>query len=321
MADFKALVHNSGRMSQIADADSLLTGSGLKNASGNLTITPAGSDLVLAAGKSLSAGAGAGALDLSNMTGAFTTSTGAVTIGPGAVTVSGAATFSAAGTALDVTNNATIGGTLGMTGQLNANGGIGRSSAGALSIGEDANSSSVDIGKSGALTTIKGDFQIDGTETVVGSTTFTSDVTFGDANTDTVTFRAKVQGHGDNGGDIVPVADNTTGLGSSSLRMASVDATNIVARADATDSVKVMELAIKCARSGNVNAISDAMSGFAMCRAALTAAGYNVRINIDSLGEVSSSGGRMLQDLAQLEKKADKLEAEIKSVMKERGRI
>ena len=87
------------------------------------------------------------------------------------------------------------------------------------------------------------------------------------------------------------------------------------------DAVKVMELAIKCVRSGNANAISDAMSGFAMCRAALTAAGYNVRININSLGEVSSSGGRMLQELAELEKEADKLEAEIKSVMKERGGI
>ena len=87
------------------------------------------------------------------------------------------------------------------------------------------------------------------------------------------------------------------------------------------DAVKVMELAIKCARSGNVNAISDAMSGFAMCRAALTAAAYNVRININSLGDVSSSGGRMLQELAEFEKKADELEAEIHAVMKERGGI
>ena len=89
----------------------------------------------------------------------------------------------------------------------------------------------------------------------------------------------------------------------------------------AEDAVKVMELAIKCARSGNVNAISDAMSGFAMCRAALTAAGYNVRININSLGDVSSSGGKMLKELLDLEKKADKLEAEIKSVVKDRGGI
>ena len=89
----------------------------------------------------------------------------------------------------------------------------------------------------------------------------------------------------------------------------------------AEDSVKVMELALKCTKSANVNAISDAMSGFAMARAALTAAGYNVRINIKSLGEVSTSGGRMLKDLLDLEQKADKLEKEIQSVMKERGGI
>jgi formiminotetrahydrofolate cyclodeaminase len=82
-----------------------------------------------------------------------------------------------------------------------------------------------------------------------------------------------------------------------------------------------MELALKCARHANVNAISDAMSGFALARAALTAAGYNVRINVKSLGEVSSSGGRMLKDLLELEQKADKLEKEIREVMKDRGGI
>jgi glutamate formiminotransferase / formiminotetrahydrofolate cyclodeaminase len=88
----------------------------------------------------------------------------------------------------------------------------------------------------------------------------------------------------------------------------------------ASDAVKVMEIALKCARSGLQSAISDAMSGFAMARAALTAAGYNVRINIDSL-EDKSAGERMLSDLAELEFEADKLELEIQSVMKERGGI
>jgi glutamate formiminotransferase/formiminotetrahydrofolate cyclodeaminase len=86
----------------------------------------------------------------------------------------------------------------------------------------------------------------------------------------------------------------------------------------AEDAVKVMELALKCARHGNVNAISDAMSGFAMSRAALTAAGYNVRININSL-EDKSAGEKMLAELAELEFEADKLELEIQGVMKERG--
>jgi len=88
----------------------------------------------------------------------------------------------------------------------------------------------------------------------------------------------------------------------------------------AEDAVKVMELALKCAKDANLNAISDSMSGFAMARAALTAAGYNVKININSL-EDKSAGNKMLKELAALEKHADKLEKEIREVMKERGGI
>ena len=88
----------------------------------------------------------------------------------------------------------------------------------------------------------------------------------------------------------------------------------------AEDSVKVMELSLKCAKHGLQSAVSDAMSGFAMARAALTAAGYNVRINIHSL-EDRSAGTKMLEELAGLEKKADKLEADIRQVMKDRGGI
>jgi glutamate formiminotransferase / formiminotetrahydrofolate cyclodeaminase len=86
------------------------------------------------------------------------------------------------------------------------------------------------------------------------------------------------------------------------------------------DAVKVMELAFKCARDGNLNAVSDSMSGFAMARAALTAAGYNVRINVNSL-EDKSAGEKMLTELAGLEEKADELEKDIRKVMKERGGI
>jgi glutamate formiminotransferase/formiminotetrahydrofolate cyclodeaminase len=86
----------------------------------------------------------------------------------------------------------------------------------------------------------------------------------------------------------------------------------------AEDVVKVMELALKCAKKGNVNAISDAMSGFALCRAALTAAGYNVQINIHSL-EDKSLGEKMVSELKGYETKADELEKEIRKVMTERG--
>src|SRR5215216_1485697 len=84
--------------------------------------------------------------------------------------------------------------------------------------------------------------------------------------------------------------------------------------------IKVMELALKCAKKGNANAISDAMSGFSMARASLTAAGYNVRINLNSL-EDKSVGEKMLNELKTYESKADDLEKEIRKTMTERGGI
>ncbi|CAG1016644.1 glutamate formiminotransferase / formiminotetrahydrofolate cyclodeaminase [Anaerolineales bacterium] len=86
------------------------------------------------------------------------------------------------------------------------------------------------------------------------------------------------------------------------------------------DVVKVMELALKCAQRGNLNAISDSASGFAMSRAAFTAASYNVKINLVSLDD-KSLGEKMLEELADLEKEADKLEKELRKAMKERGGI
>jgi glutamate formiminotransferase / formiminotetrahydrofolate cyclodeaminase len=84
--------------------------------------------------------------------------------------------------------------------------------------------------------------------------------------------------------------------------------------------VQVMELAARCAKDGNLNAISDAMSGAALARASLTAAGYNVRINLNSL-EDKSRGEKMLKELADLEKQADKIEKEIHKTMEERGGV
>ncbi len=86
------------------------------------------------------------------------------------------------------------------------------------------------------------------------------------------------------------------------------------------NSVKIMELALKCAEHGNLNAISDAMSGFAMARACLTAAGYNVRINVNALPD-KPAGDEYLKELVNLEKEADKLEKEIRKIMKDRGGI
>ncbi len=87
-----------------------------------------------------------------------------------------------------------------------------------------------------------------------------------------------------------------------------------------SNSVKVMDLAARCAKEGNMNAISDAMSAAAMARAAVTAAGYNVRINLNSLEE-KSVGQNMLDDLQELEKRADSIEMEIRKTMEDRAHI
>jgi glutamate formiminotransferase/formiminotetrahydrofolate cyclodeaminase len=99
----------------------------------------------------------------------------------------------------------------------------------------------------------------------------------------------------------------------------------------AKDAVKVMELALKCAKEANINAISDSMSGFAMSRAALTVASYNVKINLDSLEDKRSTpqsgstdksvGEKMLEELEVLESKANELEQEIRKTMESRGGI
>ena len=103
------------------------------------------------------------------------------------------------------------------------------------------------------------------------------------------------------------------------IHVATLNAARVPLRV-AKDAVKVMELACKCAKEGNINAISDSMSGFAMSRAALTAAGYNVKININSL-EDKSVGEKMLEELKECESRADELEDEIRKTVETRGGI
>lgn len=103
------------------------------------------------------------------------------------------------------------------------------------------------------------------------------------------------------------------------IHVATLNAARVPLRV-AKDAVKVMELACKCAKEGNSNAISDSMSGFAMSRAALTAAGYNVKINLNSL-EDKSVGEKMLEELKECESRADELEDEIRKTVETRGGI
>jgi formiminotetrahydrofolate cyclodeaminase len=80
----------------------------------------------------------------------------------------------------------------------------------------------------------------------------------------------------------------------------------------------VMALAVRCAEIGNLNAISDAASGVAMSRAALTAAGYNVRININSLPN-KSVGASLLKELSGIESQAETIEEKLRTIMRTRG--
>jgi glutamate formiminotransferase/formiminotetrahydrofolate cyclodeaminase len=84
--------------------------------------------------------------------------------------------------------------------------------------------------------------------------------------------------------------------------------------------VLVMALAERCAALGNLNAISDAASAASLAQACLTAAGYNVRININGLSD-RSSGEILLSQLEALEARASKLEKDLKKTLSKRGGI
>ena len=83
-------------------------------------------------------------------------------------------------------------------------------------------------------------------------------------------------------------------------------------------SVEVIELAAQAVSLGNINAISDGASGAALARAALTSAGYNVRINIVSLKD-KDLGASLLDQLTDLERQAQAKEAEIRATLIDRG--
>jgi len=86
----------------------------------------------------------------------------------------------------------------------------------------------------------------------------------------------------------------------------------------AEDSLKVMELALRCVESGNVNAISDAASAATLAKAGLTTANYNVRINVAGLND-PLTGEKFLAPLKELEAKAIEIEKKIRERLQDRG--
>lgn len=85
-------------------------------------------------------------------------------------------------------------------------------------------------------------------------------------------------------------------------------------------SLQVLELIAQAASLGNINAISDAGSGGALARAALTGAGMNVRINAAALLN-QTLAAPLLTELAGIEEQANFLEAQIRQAIQERGGI
>ena len=84
--------------------------------------------------------------------------------------------------------------------------------------------------------------------------------------------------------------------------------------------VDVLQLAVAVARGGNVNAISDAASGAAMARAALTGSGLNVRINCPNLQDQQAAQG-FVKEINQLDEQAKALEAELRQALTDRGNL
>ena len=84
--------------------------------------------------------------------------------------------------------------------------------------------------------------------------------------------------------------------------------------------VDALEIAVLLARLGNVNAISDAASSAALARASLTGAGLNVRINCLNLVDQTPVAG-FLTEVDALECQAAEKEAELKTILVERGHL
>jgi len=108
-------------------------------------------------------------------------------------------------------------------------------------------------------------------------------------------------------------------LRNAEIEQATLAAANVPLRV-AEMAVRVIELAAQVVSFGNLNAISDGASGAAMARAALTAAGYNVRINLNSLAD-RTLGAELLSELKELEARANASEAEIRQSLETRAGI
>jgi glutamate formiminotransferase/formiminotetrahydrofolate cyclodeaminase len=111
-------------------------------------------------------------------------------------------------------------------------------------------------------------------------------------------------------------SEEHTAVRSGAIRHATIYAAEVPLET-AQMSVRVMELAYQAAQIGNPNAMTDAGTGAVLAQAALTSAGYNIRINVLDLD--GDEAGVLLGKLEQLEKQAVKIGDDLRDILRERG--
>ncbi|MBM3137174.1 MAG: glutamate formimidoyltransferase [Chloroflexi bacterium] len=88
----------------------------------------------------------------------------------------------------------------------------------------------------------------------------------------------------------------------------------------ANSTLEVMKLAERMVSIGNMNAITDAGTAGALCKAAVAAAGANVRINLSGM-DADKEAGVMLGEIKDIEKNASKIYSALQDHIKERAGI
>lgn len=84
--------------------------------------------------------------------------------------------------------------------------------------------------------------------------------------------------------------------------------------------LRIMELSLLAAERGNLNAITDAASGFQLAQAGLRSAAYNVRINLASLPN-HPEAAHLLDELRAIEEQAIPLSQNLTSLLAQRAHI
>jgi formiminotetrahydrofolate cyclodeaminase len=82
-------------------------------------------------------------------------------------------------------------------------------------------------------------------------------------------------------------------------------------------SLRVLELAEQVIQFGNITSLSDGAVGATLARAAITGAGYNIRINARDLPQ--NLANPYLSELAGIEQQAAEIESRIRTLLHHRG--